>query len=92
MNRKAILIFFSLTCLLVNTLIISLNSDSCFFLALGHINTLPTFNYTISKTWTAEEAFLLKNGSLNASDFIHVSGWEPYVAPIAFFSKVAKKG
>ncbi len=68
------------------------NYDTCFFVSLGHINTLSSFNYTITKAWTAEQTPLLKNGSLNTSDFIHVSGWAPYSSPVKFFSDVAKKG
>lgn len=68
------------------------NYDTCLYLPLGHIYKTDDFNYTITTAWTPEQVPLLKNGSLNTSDFIKVQGWVPYSKPYAFFEHVGRHG
>ena len=82
----------AVACLLLQVSSLSLTHDSsidvCFYEPLGHIEIDPTFKYTITKEWTADEGAQIKSGALNASDFIHVEGWTPYEFPFRFFEKV----
>lgn len=75
MNQKILLLVFSV--LLVQIYGLSLTrhdsySSTCFYLPLGELDTDPTFTYTITKAWTADEGSQIKSGALNVSDFIHV--------------------
>ena len=90
MNMKLMLL--AVACILLQVSSLSLSHDSsidvCFYEPLGHINLNPEFKYTITKAWTAEEGTQIKSGALNASDFIHVEGWEAYSEPFEFFERV----
>lgn len=91
---KQIILLILLVCLHQSSILaidsVQSNFDTCFWLPLQNLKNDPCYNFTITQAWTADQVPLLRNGSLNTSDFIHVKGWTPYRLPYFFFALIGK--